>query len=107
MANGLASSIATQRAIYDVIQGCGTTGVPVEEVIDETGKSRATVGPVLKWLMSKGSVEIVTWRNGDRSYRCVGPFPLSDAERLERIRELVESGGSAVQIVKQIKGILK
>jgi hypothetical protein len=112
MANGLASSVATQRTIYDVICRYKTGAASLEEVMDITGKSRATVGPVLKWLMSEGSVEKVVWRDGSCGYRRIAPYPLSDAERLERyeedrrrIRELIE--GDKSKLAKQIMEILK
>jgi DNA-binding transcriptional ArsR family regulator len=113
MANGLASSVATQEAIYSAVQGGGSAGASIEEILRLSKKSRATVGPVLKWLMAEGSVELVVRRDGSRVYRRVGLFPLGDAAKLEqyeeerrRVRELIESGGSAVQILKQIKEVL-
>jgi hypothetical protein len=104
MANGLASSVATQRAIYDVICRYKTGAASLEEVMDITDKSRATVGPVLKWLMGEGSIEKVVWRDGSYGYRRIAPFPLSDAEKLAAIREIVGAlnGNEAIERIKEV-----
>jgi hypothetical protein len=100
----------TALLVYGAIRdSADERGATTKEIRLAAGKSPGLVAEILGWLSEQGCIVGTVHPRRVARYRVAGPFPLSEvekAERFDRIRVLVASGGSAVQILKKIKEVL-
>jgi hypothetical protein len=79
-------------------------GATTKEVRFAVGKSPGLIAEILGWLSEQGCIVGTVHPRRVTRYQVVGSFPLSDAEKLGRIRELVE--GQKGKLAKQIREVL-
>ena len=96
----------TALLVYGAIRdSADERGATTKEIRVAVGKSPGLVTEILGWLSEQGCVIGTAHPRRVTRYRVAGSFPLSDAEKLERIGDLVEGQNS--KLAKQIKEILK
>jgi hypothetical protein len=109
--NGTSVSVAFRRATYDLI--LASPGLPIDAISKKMARGPTATGSAIAWLQGKGAVDVrvdFTDRR-KRGYWVIAPFPLSDAEKLVKIRSLVDDAWSAedcclIDLITSIKEIL-
>jgi hypothetical protein len=95
----------TALLVYEAIRdSTDERGATTKEIRLAVGKSPGLVAELLGWLSEQGCIVGTVHPRRVARYRVAGAFPLSDAEKLERIRELAE--GQKGKLAKQIMEVL-
>jgi len=99
----------TALLVYGAIRdSADERGATTKEIRAIAGKSPGLVAEILGWLSERGCIVGTVHPRRVTRYQVIEPFPLSDAEkaeRLDRIRDLVK--GQKGKLAKRIMEVLE
>lgn len=101
-----------RRRVYDLV--AESPGLTIGGIAKGLGRGETATKTALNWLERNECVVLASDPKDRRRrwYKVIAPYPLSDAEKLVKIRSLVDDAWSAedcclVDLITSIKEVLK